>query len=126
MSGLLIRWVINAVALLVISRIIRGIEIDGIVAALAAAAVIGVMNAIVRPILIFLTLPITILTLGLFILIINGLMVYLTGTIVTGFSVSGFFPPIFTAILLSVVSWISTAFISDRGRIEYIDPSGRR
>lgn len=126
MSGLLIRWVINAVALLVISRIIRGIEIDGLVAALAAAAVIGVMNAIVRPILIFLTLPITVLTLGLFILIINGLMVYLTGTIVKGFSVAGFFPAVFTAILLSIVSWISTAFISDRGRIEYIDPSGRR
>lgn len=126
MKGLLLRWVINALALLAISRIIRGIEVEGIASALAAAAVIGIMNAVIRPILILLTLPITILSLGAFTLLINGLMVYWAGAIVRGFSVTGFFPPIVTALLLSIVSWISTAFISDRGRIEYIDPPGRR
>ena len=126
MNGLLIRWVVNALALIAISRIIRGIEVDGVAAALAAAAVLGIMNAIVRPVLIFLTLPITILTLGLFILVINGLMLYLASTIVKGFSVTGFFPAVFAALLLSIVSWIATAFVSDRGRIEYIDPPGKR
>ena len=121
MRGLLIRWVINALALLLISRVIKGIEVDSIFAAFVAAAVLGVINAILRPILVFITLPITILTLGLFVLVINGLMLYIAGSVVEGFHVVGFWPAVFGALFLSVISWIANAFINDHGRIEYIE-----
>jgi putative membrane protein len=121
MPGFVIRWVINAVALLLISQVIRGIEVDGIVAALAAAAVLGIFNAVLRPVLLILTLPLTILTLGLFALVLNGFMLYLVGSLVKGFSVHGFWAAVFGAILLSLVSGVANAFISDRGRIEIID-----
>ena len=121
MKGLLIRWVINALALILISQMIKGIQVDHIAAAFVAAAVLGVINAVLRPILILLTLPITILTLGLFALVINGFMLYIAGTIVKGFHVSGFWPAVFGALFLSLISWIANAFISDRGRIEYIE-----
>jgi putative membrane protein len=86
-----------------------------------AAAVLGVINAVLRPILLLITLPITILTLGLFVLVINGLMLYIAGSVVEGFHVSGFWPAVFGALFLSVISWIANAFINDRGRIEYIE-----
>jgi putative membrane protein len=121
MKGLLIRWVINALALILISQMIKGIQVDHIAAAFVAAAVLGVINAVLRPILILLTLPITILTLGLFALVINGFMLYIAGTIVKGFHVSGFWPSVFGALFLSLISWIANAFINDRGRIEYIE-----
>ncbi len=121
MKGLLIRWVINALALLLISQVIKGIEVDSILAAFVAAAVLGVINAVLRPILLLITLPITILTLGLFALVINGFMLYLAGTLVKGFHVYGFWSAVFGALFLSVISWIANAFINDRGRIEYIE-----
>lgn len=121
MPGLLIRWLINAVALLLISQIIRGIEVDGVAAALAAGAVLGILNAVLRPILLILTLPLTLLTLGLFALMLNGFMLYLAGTIVKGFTVTGFWSAVFGALLLSIVSGLANAFINDRGRLEVID-----
>jgi len=121
MKGILIRWIINAVALILASHVIKGIEVDHLLAAFVAAAVLGVMNAVVRPILILLTLPITLLTLGLFILIINGFMLYVAGAVVKGFHVTGFWSSVFGALFLSVISWIANAFINDRGHIEYIE-----
>jgi putative membrane protein len=121
MKGILIRWIINAVALILASHVIKGIEVDHFWAAFVAAAVLGVMNAVVRPILILLTLPITLLTLGLFILMINGFMLYVAGAVVKGFHVNGFWASVFGALFLSVISWIANAFINDRGRIEYIE-----
>jgi len=126
MKGILIRWIINAVALILASRVIKGIEVDHVLAAFVAAAVLGVMNAVVRPILILLTLPITLLTLGLFILIINGFMLYVAGAVVRGFHVTGFWSSVFGALFLSVISWIANAFINDRGRIEYIEVHTRQ
>lgn len=121
MPGFVIRWLINAVALLLISQVIRGIEVDGVVAVLAAAAVLGIFNAVLRPILLILTLPLTIVTLGLFALVLNGFMLYLVGSVVKGFSVHGFWSAVFGAILLSLVSGVANAFINDRGRIEIVD-----
>ena len=121
MKGLLIRWVINALALILISQVIKGIVVDSIFAAFVAAAVLGVINAILRPILLLVSLPITILTLGLFALVINGLMLNLAGTLVKGFHVYGFWSSVFGALFLSAISWIANAFINDRGRIEYIE-----
>ena len=121
MKGLLIRWIINALALILISQVIKGIEVDNILAAFVAAAVLGVINAILRPILLLVPLPITILTLGLFALVINGFMLYLAGNLVKGFHVYGFWSAVFGALFLSLISWIANAFINDRGRIEYIE-----
>jgi putative membrane protein len=120
MKGILIRWIINALALLLISRLIQGIEVESLFSAFVAAAVLGVINAVLRPILLILTFPITILTLGLFVFLINGFMLYLAGQLVKGFYVHGFWAAVFGALFLSVVSWLANAFISDHGRIEYI------
>ncbi|HTN43395.1 MAG TPA: phage holin family protein [Nitrospiria bacterium] len=121
MKGILIRWVINALALILVSHVIQGIQVDHLLAAFVAAAVLGVMNAVIRPVLILLTLPITLLTLGLFVLMINGFMLYIAGAVVKGFHVNGFWAAVFGSLFLSVISWIANAFINDRGRIEYIE-----
>jgi putative membrane protein len=121
MKGILIRWIINAGALILMSYVIEGIEVDHILSAFVAAAVLGVINAVLRPILILLTLPITLLTLGLFVLIINGLMLSIAASVVKGFHVNGFWAAVFGALFLSVVSGIANAFINERGRIEYIE-----
>jgi putative membrane protein len=121
MNGILIRWIINALALVLMSHVIKGIEVDHLLAAFVAAAVLGVINAVLRPILLLVTLPITIVTLGLFVFVINGLMLYIAGSVVEGFHVSGFWASVFGALFLSVISWIANAFINDRGRIEYIE-----
>jgi putative membrane protein len=120
MKGLLIRWIINAVTLWLIAYVIEGIEVSGPLAAVVAAAVLGIINAILRPIFILLTLPINILTLGLFTFLLNGFMLYLAGTLVRGFEVHGFWAPIFGALVLSIVSALTTAFLSDDGRLERI------
>jgi putative membrane protein len=126
MAGLLIRWIINALALVLISQVIEGVRVDDLFSAFVAAAVLGVINAVLRPILLILTLPITILTLGLFALFLNGFMLYLAGSVVRGFHVEGFWSAVFGALFLSVISWIANAFINDRGRIEYIEVRDHR
>ncbi len=120
MKGLLIRWLVNAGALWLIAYVIEGIEISGPLAAIVAAAVLGIINAVLRPIFILLTLPINILTLGLFTFILNGFMLYLAGTLVRGFEVHGFWAAVFGALILSIVSAVTTAFLSDDGRFERI------
>lgn len=118
--GFLVRVLINAAAIYVVALIVPGIEVDGFTTALGAGLVLGLVNAIVRPILIVLTLPVTLLTLGLFLLVLNGLCLWLTSLLVKGFQVHGFWSAVFGALLVSVVSWLLTAFVSDRGRIVVI------
>ena len=108
MKNLLIRWLINAAGLIIVSKIIRGIHIDSFVTALVAAAILGIINVILRPIIIILTLPLNILTLGLFTFIINGLMLYIAGSIVEGFYVNSFWASIGGALLLSVINSLAT------------------
>jgi putative membrane protein len=120
MKGLLIRWLINAGALWLIAYAIEGIEVQGFLAALIASAVLGIINAVLRPIFILLTLPINLLTLGLFTFIINGGMLYLAGTLVRGFEVHGFWAAVFGALILSIISALTTAFLSDDGRFRRI------
>jgi putative membrane protein len=120
MKGLIIRWLINAGALWLIAYAIEGIEVKGFLAALIASAVLGIINAVLRPIFILLTLPINLLTLGLFTFIINGGMLYLAGTLVRGFEVHGFWAAIFGALILSIISALTTAFLSDDGRFRRI------
>ncbi|MFZ7101310.1 MAG: phage holin family protein [Peptococcaceae bacterium] len=113
MKGWVVRWILNGAALIFTSFIIGGIAVHGILAALFAALVLGIVNAIIRPVIIFLTLPINLLTLGLFTLIINGFMLKITGTVVNGFDVHGFWAATIGAIILSLISSILNALVTD-------------
>ena len=124
--GFLIRVLVNAFAIYLIAQIVPGIEVSSLLTALGAGLVLGLINAIVRPILVVLTLPVTLVTLGLFLLVLNGLCLWLTSQLVTGFEVHGFWAAVWGALLVSVVSWILNAFVSDRGRIVVITGRGRR
>ncbi len=115
--GFLLRVLINAVAIYLAAAIVPGLEITGLPAALGAGLVLGLINAIVRPVLVVLTLPVTLLTLGLFLFVLNGLCLWLTSVVVKSFEVHSFGAAVLGALLVSVVSWILTAFVSDRGRI---------
>lgn len=119
--GLLIRWLILTVAIIVASYLLEGIHISGFFSAFLAAAVLGILNALFRPILILLTLPINILTLGLLTFLINALMLKMVSGIIPGFEVHGFWTSVFGALIISIVSWLLNSFISDRGRIERVD-----
>ena len=94
---MLLRWVINAAALILVAEIVPGFHVDSFYHALVAALIIGLLNAIIRPVLILLTLPVNVLTLGLFTFVINALLLLLTSSFVRGFEVSGFFPAVFGA-----------------------------
>ncbi len=96
--------VISAVILLIISRVVTGFELDGFGPALIAALIIGIVNAIVRPVLAFLTLPLIIVTLGLFLFVLNALMLKLTSALVPGFRIRGFMPAVWGAILLAIAN----------------------
>ena len=100
----ILRWVINAGLLMLIPYVVPGVEVKNFGTALVAALVLAFVNAIIKPILILLTLPINILTLGLFILVINGLMFWLVSGVVTGFYISGFWPAFFAALAFSIFS----------------------
>ena len=108
----IIRLIINMVAILIISYLFpKMIWVDGFWAALVAAFLLGIVNTILRPILVLLTLPITLLTLGLFLLVINGLMLWLVSALVRGFYVSGFWGAVLGSILVSIVSWLLSRFL---------------
>jgi len=111
MKNYIIRWLINAVGLLIVSKTMESIEIDSILTAVVAAAVIGIINTFLRPILIILTLPINILSLGLFTLVINGLIFYFVGNIVEGFQVTGYLAAFLGALILSVINILATFLI---------------
>jgi len=107
-----IRMVANAVALLLIGYLLpQVVTVDGVMAALAAAFVLGLVNAVVRPLFVLLTLPVTVMTLGAFLLVINGLLLWLVSYFVSGFHVNGFLAAVVGSILLSVVSWILTTVV---------------
>ena len=99
-------WLINAVALLAVPYLIPSISVDSFTTALVAALVLGLINTIIRPILVILTLPATLLTLGLFIFVINGLLFWFVGDILRGFHVGGFWAGVFGSIVYSVISWL--------------------
>ena len=120
MRGFLIRAAVVALGLWLASQIVPGVEIRSAGSLIAAALLLGVVNAIVRPILVILTLPITLLTLGLFLLVINGLMIEPVSHFLTGFVVVGLWPAILSAIVVSVTSWLMSGFIGPQGRIEVV------
>ena len=111
MMHFLIRLIVNAVALLVVAYFLPGVSVTGVTGALVAAFVLGIVNAILRPILVLLTLPIQLLTLGLFTLVINGLLFYWVGHMGIGLVVDGFWPAFWGAIVLGIVSWLLSALL---------------
>ena len=121
MKGILIRWLVLTCAIMAASYVMDGIQVSGFFSALLAAAILGVLNAIFRPILIILTLPINILTLGLFTFIINALMLMMASGLISGFDVSGFWSALFGSLVISVVSWILNSFVNERGKVDYIN-----
>ena len=100
---------------------IEGIRVSGFLSAIMAAAVLGVLNAFFRPILLLLTLPLNILTLGLFTFVINALLLMMASGVIGGFIVDGFGTALLGSLVISLVSWLLTSFINERGTVQYID-----
>ena len=118
MVGFLLRLVIGALGLWLAEQIVDGIDVANVGTLIAAAFLLGIANAIVRPVLIILTLPITVITLGLFLLVINAGMLALVALILPGFHIAGFWAALFGALIVSVTGWLASWFIGPRGRIE--------
>lgn len=104
MKQFILHIVLTAVALLVVGNLVSGIHIDGIGYALVAAVILGLVNAFVRPVMVVLTLPLTLLTLGLFLLVVNALMLWLASALVPGFDVAGFFAALLGSLLLTILN----------------------
>jgi putative membrane protein len=125
MTGFLIRCFVTALGLWVASALLPGVHSTGFLAIVGAGLLLGVINAVVRPIVVVLTLPITIVTLGLFLLVVNALMVLLVGRMMHGFAVDNLGWAMLTAIIVTVVGWSANAFVGPRGRFELF-VGGRR
>jgi len=108
---LLLVWLINALALLALKYIMPSITVDSFATALIVAVVLGLINTLIRPLFVLLTLPVTILTLGLFLFVINGLLFWAVGSFVPGFHVAGFWAGVFGAIIYSIISWALSALL---------------
>ncbi|MGE5241285.1 MAG: phage holin family protein [Bacteroidota bacterium] len=118
MIGFLLRLCVVALGLWLASELVPGIEVHGLWTLLGAALLLGIVNAVVRPLLVILTLPITLLTLGLFLLVINAAMLGLVAWMFDGFAIAGFWPALFGSIVVSLTGWLASWFIGPRGRIE--------
>ncbi len=121
MQGLVIRWLVSAIALYLTSLIVRGIEIQGVAPLLFAAVTIGILNAVVRPFILLLTLPLTILTVGFFVLVVNASMLWLASEVVKGFTVGGFWSAFWGCIVMSFFTFLINALIGDRGTLEVVE-----
>lgn len=112
----LLVWLINTVALIAVAYLVPSITVSSFTTALVAALILGLVNAIIRPILVLLTLPVTLVTLGLFIFVLNGLLFWFVGSFVRGFEVHGFWAGVLGSILFSIVSWLLSALLLKGGR----------
>ena len=118
MIGLMLRVVTVALGLWLATKLVSGIEVREGWTLLAAALLLGIVNAVVRPIAIILTLPLSILTLGLFLLVINAAMLGLVSWLLDGFEIAGFWSALFGSVVISVTGWLASGFIGSRGRVE--------
>lgn len=121
MMGIFIRWLILTAAIMAASYLIDGIRVSGFFSAFCAAAVLGILNALFRPILFILTLPINIMTFGLFTFVINALLLKMASGVIPGFDVHGFWSAVFAALIISGVNWILSSFINEQGRIARVE-----
>jgi putative membrane protein len=120
MIGLLLRVLIVALGLWLAAALVPGIEVRGVWTLLGAALLLGLVNAVVRPLLVILTLPVTVVTLGLFLLVINAALLGLVAWAFDDFTVSGFWAALFGAIVVGLTGWLGSWFIGPRGRVEVI------
>ncbi len=120
MRGFIARFLINLALLAVVAWMFPGVQISGLLSLVFAGIILGLLNAFLRPILILLTLPLTILTIGLFVFVINGLMIWIASEMVKGFYVSDFWTALGAALVYSALSFLVTLFLSDAGRVEVI------
>ncbi len=120
MAGLLVRLAISSVGLWVASALVPGISVANTATLLWAALLLGIVNAIVRPIAVLLTLPITLLSLGLFLWVINAAMIGLVAQLLDGFNVAGFGSALLGAMIVSLTGWIGNAYVGERGHLEVV------
>ena len=121
MRHFVFRWALTTIAVMVASSVIRGIRYDSVAALIGAALLLGILNAFVRPVLLILSAPVILLTLGFFILVVNGLMLLFVPTIVSGFHVDSFGSAFWGAIIISVISWLLSAFFrGSDGRVHVL------
>ena len=118
MRGFLIRSILTMLAVLVTAHLVPGIAVDGWVPALGAAIVLGLLNALVRPLLLLLTCPFILLTLGLFIFVVNAVLLALTAVLIPGFHVAGFWSAVFGSIVISIISGLLNLLVGGTGRME--------
>ncbi len=121
MRGLLVRWLLLTIAIILTSYLGVGIHVRSFFSAFFAAMVLGMLNALFRPILLLVTLPINILTLGLFTFVINAILLLMVSGVVSGFYVHGFFAAVLGSLVISFVSWLLSSFVTDRGHIGYVE-----
>lgn len=126
MSGFVIRLTINILALWVAASVVPGMEINRMGTFILAGILLGVVNALIRPILLLLTLPFTILTLGLFVLIINAAMLWLVSAFLAGFTLTGFSAAFWGALVVSLTSWFASAMIGPSGSVEVMVSRSQR
>jgi putative membrane protein len=125
MKGVFIRFVITGVAVFLAAQVIPGIELETMGAGIAAAIILALLNALVRPILYLFSLPLIVLTLGLFMIAINALLLHLVSALVKGFHVTGFWTSFWGAVVISVVSTILNLWVSEQGQLEIVTPRSR-
>ena len=129
MTGFLFRLAITALGLFAAAEIVPGVDIRGLGTLLVAALLLGIVNAVIRPIVLLLTFPLTVLTLGLFIFVVNGISLALVAWLVPGFHLSGLGAAILGSIVVGLTGWFASTFVGSRGRLEHIrriEVRGRR
>jgi putative membrane protein len=119
MSAILIRWLTATGAILLTAYLLSGIHVEGFLSAFLAAAMLGILNALFRPIALLITLPINVLTLGLFTFVINALMLKMASGVISGFDVHGFGSAIVGSLMISVISWLLNSFVDKHGTWHY-------
>ena len=117
MKGIFVRWLILTAAILIAAYLIEGIRVSGFWSAFFAAAILGMLNAFLRPFLLILTLPINILTLGLFTFVINALLLMMASGVISGVHVAGFWAALFGSFVISIINWLTSSFINEQGRV---------
>ncbi len=120
MIRITIKWLTLTAAIMLTSYLIEGISVDGILSAFLAAAVLGILNVFLRPIALILTLPVNIISLGLFTFVINAFMLIITSKLIPGFNVNGFWAAVFGSLLISIVSWLISIFAAEKVSIKNV------
>lgn len=125
MRGILLRWAISALGLWLADQVLEGLAFDAPKDLVAAALLLGIVNAVVRPLAVFFTLPFTLVTLGFFLLVVNAAMLGLVAWLLGGFHVAGFWSALAGWLIVSITSWVASGFIGERGGMQVIVARGR-